>query len=431
MKKKITVFISIILIIVPVIIFFLIYDFNNKKLNFSKIRNIIPQRYIAFVERKATHFINFEFEITEKKDYFIDNKKIKFERFSNPLLKHRYYLAQDKNKIFAVTKRGELFYFSKGDLLDQQKFKLKKIKTNLQKIIGEKYISELNTVIKGITIIDETVYISYLHNNAGCFSNAILKGVLNKKKIVFSPFFNIDECKNRFVAAVGGNIEKFKNNKILLTIGDHEAYELALENDPQNKNSYYGKILSIDLNTKKIDMLSMGHRNQQGLFYDFKNDIIFMTEHGPAGGDEINININPSNDVIKNYGWAISSYGKHYDGDNLKLLELAPLHKSHSKFGFIEPIKDFTPSIGITQILKVKYSLNNEHKILVGGMGWGERVDDMTLHILNFDKDNLVETAHHKIRIDERIRDMIDLKDGTILMTLETTDSFGLLKNIY
>ena len=64
-------------------------------------------------------------------------------------------------------------------------------------------------------------------------------------------------------------------------------------------------------------------------------------------------------------------------------------------------------------------------------MGWGERVDDMTLHILNFDKDNLVETAHHKIRIDERIRDMIDLKDGTILMTLETTDSFGLLKNIY
>ena len=431
MKKKITIFVSIILIIVPVIIFFLIYDFNNKKLNFSKIRNIIPQRYIASVERKATNFINFKFEITEKKDYFIDNKKIKFERFSNPLLKHRYYLAHDKNKIFAVTKRGELFYFSKGDLLDQQKFKLKKIKTNLQKIIGKKYISELNTVIKGITIIDETVYISYLHNNAGCFSNAILKGVLNKKKIVFSPFFNIDECKNRFVAAVGGNIEKFKNNKILLTIGDHEAYELALENDPQNKNSYYGKILSIDLNTKKIDMLSMGHRNQQGLFYDFKNDIIFMTEHGPAGGDEINININPSNDVIKNYGWAISSYGKHYDGDNLKLLELAPLHKSHSKFGFIEPIKYFTPSIGITQILKVKNSLNNEHKILVGSMGWGERVDDMTLHILNFDKDNLVETAHHKIRIDERIRDMIDLKDGTILMTLETTDSFGLLKNIY
>ena len=54
----------------------------------------------------------------------------------------------------------------------------------------------------------------------------------------------------------------------------------------------------------------------------------------------------------------------------------------------------------------------------------------MTLHVLHFDK-NFEETAYHKIFIGERIRDMIDLKDGSILMSLETSDSFGLLKNIY
>ena len=86
----------------------------------------------------------------------------------------------------------------------------------------------------------------------------------------------------------------FKNNKILLTVGDYESYETAaIESaaryDPQNINSYYGKILSIDLNTKNIDIVSMGHRNPQGLFYDFKKDIIFSTDHGPEGGDEINI----------------------------------------------------------------------------------------------------------------------------------------------
>jgi hypothetical protein len=63
-------------------------------------------------------------------------------------------------------------------------------------------------------------------------------------------------------------------------------------------------------------------------------------------------------------------------------------------------------------------------------MGWGGRLDDMTLHVLHFDK-NFEETAYHKIFIGERIRDMIDLKDGSILMSLETSDSFGLLKNIY
>ena len=34
----------------------------------------------------------------------------------------------------------------------------------------------------------------------------------------------------------------------------------------------------------------MGHRNPQGLFFDKKKNIVFSTEHGPAGGDEININ---------------------------------------------------------------------------------------------------------------------------------------------
>ena len=53
----------------------------------------------------------------------------------------------------------------------------------------------------------------------------------------------------------------------------------------------------------------MGHRNPQGLFYDKQNHIIFSTEHGPQGGDEINI--------IKkgdNYGWPEITYGINYSG---------------------------------------------------------------------------------------------------------------------
>ena len=59
----------------------------------------------------------------------------------------------------------------------------------------------------------------------------------------------------------------------------------------------------------------MGHRNPQGLFFDIKNNILLETEHGPEGGDEINI-IELNNAEIPNFGWAISSYGEHYGGKN-------------------------------------------------------------------------------------------------------------------
>ena len=76
----------------------------------------------------------------------------------------------------------------------------------------------------------------------------------------------------------------------------------------------------------------MGHRNVQGLKYDHEENIIFFTEHGPTGGDEFNINFNPSLNDVKNNGWPISSYGEHA-GKNAEETQLrydaAPLNKSH------------------------------------------------------------------------------------------------------
>ena len=57
----------------------------------------------------------------------------------------------------------------------------------------------------------------------------------------------------------------------------------------------------------------MGHRNPQGLFVD-QNKIVLSTEHGPWGGDEINLIPFEKiyNNEILNFGWPISSYGEHY-----------------------------------------------------------------------------------------------------------------------
>ena len=45
----------------------------------------------------------------------------------------------------------------------------------------------------------------------------------------------------------------------------------------------------------------------------FNNNSILSTEHGPKGGDEVNLILSENFDKIENYGWPISSYGDHYD----------------------------------------------------------------------------------------------------------------------
>ena len=431
------------------------YNFKKKQFDFYKIKKILTKETIYLLKKKSTEFIDYDFTITQTENYFLENKKVKLDKFSNKILKFRYYLNQSKDNVFLITNDGSMFFFQKKNLFNKQKITLKNITTNLDKIIGTKYIEDKMIIVKGILIINQKVYISYINNNNGCYSNAIAEGILSTEKIHFSSFFKIDECKDYWGLAMGGNIQNFKNNKIIMTTGDYDSYEmtkrfrylLKYRNDPQNKNSYYGKILSIDLTTKNINILSMGHRNSQGLFYDFNEDIIFSTDHGPQGGDELNIDVSPNKNTIKNFGWAISSYGEHYgrdDGhsvsiDNYELPDVglesnidkaAPLKKSHKKYGFEEPIKYFTPSIGITQVLKVNNSTNNDYKLLVGSMGSKKEEGDMTVHILHFNKD-FKETKYEKIYIGERIRDMIDLNNGHVLMSLESTGSLGLLKNIY
>ena len=114
-------------------------------------------------------------------------------------------------------------------------------------------------------------------------------------------------------------------------------------------------------NRDDFEIISMGHRNPQGLYFDKESNIILESEHGPKGGGELNlINLNNSKKDIPNYGWPVVSGGEHYGGKdalrNKKKYKKYPLHKSHTKYGFIEPLKDFTPSIGASEIVKIANS---------------------------------------------------------------------------
>ena len=181
--------------------------------------------------------------------------------------------------------------------------------------------------------------------------------------------------------------------------------------------SLYGKILKININTGNFKVVSMGHRNPQGLHHDRHNNLILSTEHGPKGGDEINlIKLNEKN--IPNYGWPIASYGEHYDQVMVAdgSLDEYPLLKSHKNNGFIEPLKYFVPSIGISEII----SLNNDKSYVVSSMR------DKSLYFFNLDNNNQIEKIQ-RVEIGERIRDLM-LYKNKVIMFLENTVSIGIVE---
>ena len=87
-------------------------------------------------------------------------------------------------------------------------------------------------------------------------------------------------------------MDTFDKKNIIFTIGE---YGYAIH--AQDKNNIFGKIIKINIDNKKTKILSIGHRNAQGLIFDKKNNLIINTEHGPQGGDEINFNYIEENKI--------------------------------------------------------------------------------------------------------------------------------------
>lgn len=79
---------------------------------------------------------------------------------------------------------------------------------------------------------------------------------------------------------------------------------------------------------------SYGHRNPQGLAMDPRDGLLYSTEHGPRGGDELNLIL-----AGKNYGWPVITYGMNYDG--------TPMVGITEKEGMEQPISYWVPSIAV------------------------------------------------------------------------------------
>ncbi len=384
----------------------IITELNNQK------------RYFEFFSNKS---------FVEKKK--LGNTDLIFTKYNSKLfeaISSRSYIDYDDKYLFLINENGILSYASINEI-KKNKVIFNIIDSNIDEFILKK------PSVKNLLIKENKIYISFVKEiNEKCFTNAILVGNKEFGKILFKEFINLNECQPSLDVQAGGNLSEYNENNILMTIGDYSNPSNWKNGKTQSLESTIGKIISINENSKDYKILSMGHRNSQGLYYDKDDKIIYSTDHGPQGGDEINLNFSPD-EKVKNYGWPISSYGEHYgfpDADNKEYYELAPLNKSHSKFGFIEPLFYFVPSIAITQIVKTNDFINipNKNIIYVSALGSKINEGDLSIHQFILNKNFEIDT-HNILPIGERIRDFIYIKKtNKIIMTLDTTNSLGILE---
>ena len=420
---------------------------NNTKA-YIYLKNLVPfkiKNEIREIIQSYTKYIDKDDLVLEKIND-VENDKLgiikgynnKFFNFTGP----RAYLGSDKDNLFLITGSGLLYYVNLSKFDENKNINLKKIKTNILEIFKNYKDNETDeleevTMVKSILVHENSLYFSAtVKINEKCYKQKIFKSELNLNKMDFNEFFQIKDCRSFYDNTSGGNIVLFGKNKILYTLGDWKSCQylekypknFCIENGPQKLDSTLGKIVSININDKKFKYMSTGHNNPQGIIFSEDRNIIFSAEHGPQGGDEVNINnLSDRKEEIKNFGWPQASYGEHYGypADDIKYLyEMAPLLKSHKKYGFVEPLDYFVPSIGISDIE------NYKDKLFVGSMGSNADEGDLTLYIYELDEDNNILTKN-SVLLNQRIRDLHIINEK-LFMFLESTGTISVinLKNL-
>ena len=160
---------------------------------------------------------------------------------------------------------------------------------------------------------------------------------------------------------VGGKLAIGENdNTLYLSIGDFSKPERV-----QDNTTSIGKVIRIDLKRLNAEVFASGLRSPSGgLLFDRESNELWLTEHGPRGGDEINL-IKRN----KNYGWPIVSYGTIYERDGMGNYYG---NKFNSHEGYEKPIMTFLPSIGIGPIAKYAGTGKNDYwdnNYFFAGMG--------------------------------------------------------------
>ena len=255
------------------------------------------------------------------------------------------------------------------------------------------------------------IYLSYSDYSENKSHTSLIRAKLVNNSLVNSQIIFRPEEKffTKRSLHFGSRIIFDDKGFIFFCIGDRGDRDLA-----QNLDMPNGKIYRIrDDGTVPIDnpfyytkgaiksIWSYGHRNPQGLAIHPSTRQLWEAEHGPRGGDEVNIILRGHN-----YGWPVITYGKNYSGTIISKL-------THHE-GMDQPVFHWTPSIAVCGIAFYDGSQFPEWKnnLLATSLKY-ERLHRVELDGMNMVKDEIIFEAK------SRVRDVEVGPDGIIYVALE------------
>lgn len=262
------------------------------------------------------------------------------------------------------------------------------------------------------------VYLTYAVVASGGQTTALGRGKLVGNQLQnFTELFRALPIRNSGTH-FGSRIVFDRNNLLYMSVGDRGAQENA-----QNKNNHLGKILRfnddgtvpasnplVGVPNTKPEIYCWGNRNIQGMAMHPGTGEIYAHEHGPRGGDELNL-IKPNT----NYGWPAVTFGINYDG--------TPITPDTTLAGMELPLTYWVPSIAPSGMAFIKKGQpNNEADILIGALAGTH------IHWLKM-KDNKRVSSTRSMNGYARFRDIRQAPDGKIYAMTESPNRFVLLRS--
>ncbi len=188
---------------------------------------------------------------------------------------------------------------------------------------------------------DGWIYFTYSKPSRGEAATALARARLRGERLVDWQDLLVTDSVTDHRRHFGSRITFDDEGHLFFGIGDRGERDLA-----QNLGDHIGAVLRLGLDGRvprdnpfvgvagaRAEIWSYGHRNPQGLWYDPDSDRLWSIEHGPRGGDEINLVLRG-----RNYGWPVVSHGKEYWGP-------VAIGEGTSKPGMEDPRKVYIPSI--------------------------------------------------------------------------------------
>jgi glucose/arabinose dehydrogenase len=249
-------------------------------------------------------------------------------------------------------------------------------------------------------------------------TTALVRGTFENDRL--TGVEQLFESVSRGRGHYGGKLAFDKNGYLFLSLGDRQVPPQGnLEAHPaQDLSNHHGALIRLHDDGRvpadnpyvnrpgaRPETFSKGHRNIQGLAIHPETGDIWLNEHGPQGGDELNLAL-PG----RNYGWPVIGFGVNYRTG-------LAIHSGTHREGMEQPVHIWVPSIGISGLMiytgdRFPHWRGN---FFVGGME-GQQLPRLTM------KGQRVVNEETLVQQMGRIRDVRQGPDGFIYLVIEDED---------